>query len=115
MKFTSYTKKALTSLLLPLIHVAAFILIMLLGSFINSFTHDASVLVGFLITVAILLMLLFPLIQAGSSIYAIVQTLLAMRKNETTWLCIVPIIIACFYLVTAAVYVLRMCEGLISV
>ena len=85
----THTQRAFVCLMIPLIHVAAFTVVILLFTVLKSLTDHSGIapvfyLVDMLLMYAMmLLMLTFPVVQLGCGIRSIIHQVRALRNQES--------------------------------
>ena len=106
----THTQRAFVCLMIPLIHVAAFAVIILLFTALNFPTDHSGIKLVFyaidmlLMLAAMFLMLAFPLVQLSCGIRSIVHQIRALRNQESKVKNGIMMAVAILYFVAVILY-----------
>ena len=99
----THTQRAFVCLMIPLIHVAAFTVVILLFTVLKSLTDHSGIAPVFYL-VDMLLMLTFPVVQLGSGIRSIMHQVRALRNQESKKKNGIMMAVSILYFVTVILY-----------
>ena len=110
----THTQRAFLCLMMPIIHIVAFAVFLLLATATEFPTGRSGIYLVFG-TIDILLMLTFPLVQLGSGIGSIVFQIKALNNQESKVKNGIMMAVSILYFVAVTLYCYQLWTGMMSV
>ncbi len=110
----THTQRAFACLMIPIIHIAAFAVFLLLATATEFPTGRSGIYLVFAM-IDMLLMLTFPLVQLGSGIRSIVHQVRALQNQESKVKNGIMMAVSILYFVAVVLFCYQLWIGMMSV